>query len=381
MSQRNIDFAKLKFQYELYKTDIDARINKVLNSASFIMGPEILELEDELQRFTGAQHAITCSSGTDALLLALMALDIQPGDEVITSPFTFIATAETIALLGATPVFVDIEPDTCNIDARLIEGAITHRTKAIMPVSLYGQPADLGEIERIAKKHRLKVIIDGAQSFGAKYQGVTDSNLGDVSTTSFFPAKPLGCYGDGGAAFTNDDALAEKMRSLRVHGQLSRYHHQYIGIGGRLDTIQAAVLLAKLPHYEDEIRARLSVADYYETNLAGLFSKPRIKKDRTSVWAQYTLRLRDRTKFQEKVKCFGVPTVVHYPRPLHLQDCFTYLGQTKGAFPEAELAADEVVSLPMNAFLDQNELEYVVDTVNNVVVEDTFTPKVTADAN
>lgn len=367
MSQRNIDFAKLKFQYELYKTDIDARINKVLNSASFIMGPEIQELEVELQRFTGAKHAITCSSGTDALLLALMALDIQPGDEVITSPFTFIATAETIALLGAKPVFVDIEPDTYNLDAKMIEGVITNRTKAIMPVNLYGQPADLGEIDRIAKKHRLKVIIDGAQSFGSRYRGATDSNLGDISTTSFFPAKPLGCYGDGGAAFTNDDALAEKMRSLRVHGQLSRYHHKYVGIGGRMDTIQAAVLLAKLPHYSSELVARSEVAKFYFDNLPAELSRPAIRNGRESTWAQFTVRVGDRANFQSALKQQGIPTVVHYPKPLHLQECFNYLNYQEGVFPVSERAAGEVISFPMNAFLTRDELEYISARVHRAL--------------
>ena len=241
-----IDFAKLQYQYQLYKTEIDEAIHAVLDKSNYIMGEEVTQLEASLEAFTGSKHAITCSSGTDALLLAMMALDIKPGDEIITTPFTFIATAETIAFLGAIPVFVDIDEKTYNIDPSKIEEKITDKTKAIMPVSLYGQPADMDTIQDIANKHNLKVIIDGAQSFGSTYKGKTDSNLGDISTTSFFPAKPLGCFGDGGAVFTNDDALAAKMKSLRVHGQSKRYHHQYIGMGGRMDTLQCAIVNVKL---------------------------------------------------------------------------------------------------------------------------------------
>jgi UDP-2-acetamido-2-deoxy-ribo-hexuluronate aminotransferase len=244
-----IDFANLQLQYQTYKEKIDANLQTILNKSNYILGEEVGILEQELQNFTGAKYAITCSSGTDALLLALMAMDIQPGDEIITTPFTWISTGEMIALLKATPVFVDIEPDTYNLDANLIEAVITKKTKAIMPVSLYGQPADMDAIQAIADKYNLKVIIDGAQSFGSTFNKKTDSNLGDISTTSFFPSKPLGCYGDGGAVFTNNEDYAKKIKLLRVHGQNKRYHHQYIGIGGRLDTIQAAILLAKLPHF------------------------------------------------------------------------------------------------------------------------------------
>jgi len=243
-----IDFAKLQDQYQLYKTEIDEAIHAVLDKSNYIMGEEITQLEESLQEFTGAKYAISCSSGTDALLLAMMALDIKPGDEVITTPFTFIATAETIAFLGAVPVFVDIDEKTYNIDPSKIEEKIS--SKAIIPVSLYGQPADMEKIQNIANKHNLKVIIDGAQSFGSTFNNITDSAWGDISTTSFFPAKPLGCFGDGGVVFTDNEELAEKMKSLRVHGQ--RYHHKYIGIGGRLDTIQAAVLNVKLKHYKKD---------------------------------------------------------------------------------------------------------------------------------
>ncbi|MCH2159776.1 MAG: DegT/DnrJ/EryC1/StrS family aminotransferase [Oleiphilaceae bacterium] len=363
-----VDFANLQHQYQLYKDDIDARIEAVLNKSNYIMGTEVAELERELEKFTGAKYAITCSNGTDALILALMAMDIQSGDEVITTPFTFISTAESIACLKAKPVFVDIDPKTYNINPALIEAAITEKTKAIMPVSLYGQPADMDEINAIAQKHNLKVIIDGAQSFGATYKGQSEVHHGDFYTTSFFPAKPLGCYGDGGAVFTNNDEYAEKLKMLRVHGQNKRYHHKYIGIGGRLDTIQAAVLLAKLPRYADEVAARQNGAAIYDEQLANSnsasgFVLPYIKEDRTSVYAQYTLRVQGREQLQAQLKEVGVPTAVHYPMPLHLQECFAYLGLREGCFPESEKAAGEVMSLPMNAFLDAEQVNYVASQV------------------
>ena len=356
-----IDFAKLQYQYQLYKSEIDTAIQAVLSRSNYIMGEECDLLEREFEAFTEAKHACVCSSGTDALLLAMMALDIQSGDEIITTPFTFIATAETIALMKATPVFVDIQEDTYNIDPGKIEAAITPKAKAIMPVSLYGQPPDLDEIKAIADKHKLKVIIDGAQSFGATYKSKTDSALGDISCTSFFPAKPLGCYGDGGAVFTNDDQLAEKMRMLRVHGEGQRYHHKYIGMGGRLDTLQAAVLLAKLPHYRKEIEMRQRVAQIYNNKLPNSLglSLPQIKADRTSVWAQYTLGTQYRDSLQERLQKVGVPTAIHYPKPLHLQECFGYLGYKAGAFPVAEKAANEVISLPMNPFMTESELDFI----------------------
>ena len=361
-----IDFANLQHQYQCYKKDIDANIQAVLDKSNFIMGEEIQLLEQQLQAFTGAKHAITCSNGTDALLLAMMAMNIQPDDEIITTPFTFIATAETIALMKAKPVFVDIEENTYNIDATKIEAAITNKTKAIMPVSLYGQPADIGAIQTIADKHNLKVIIDGAQSFGATYKGKTDSNLGDISTTSFFPAKPLGCYGDGGAVFTNNDEYAEKMKMMHIHGQNKRYHHKYIGMGGRLDTIQAAILLAKLPHYESEIKMRQKVATAYTTGLNDSSIKPAIKNERSSVWAQYTIRVQNRDQIQKKLKQEGIPTAVHYPMPLHLQECFQYLAYKRGDFSIAEMVCNEVISLPMNPFLTDKEIKYISQQINSL---------------
>ena len=377
----NIDFANLQLQYQKYKTDIDANIQAVLNKSNYIMGEEVHELERALEGFTGAKHAITCSSGTDALLLAMMAMDIQPGDEIITSPFTFIATAETIALMKAKPVFVDIEPDTFNIDSNLIEAAITDKTKAIMPVSLFGQPADMDALEQLKIKHpKLKIIIDGAQSFGSTYKGKTDSNLGDISTTSFFPAKPLGCFGDGGAVFTNNENLATKMKALRVHGQAKRYHHKYIGMGGRLDTIQAAVLNVKLKHYPKDLALRQEVARNYSVSLSdqceskGIIT-PTLTPYNTSAWAQYSIRVKPdhthtshphssrRDAIQAKLKDKGIPTAVHYPMPLHLQECFQYLNYKQGDFPIAEIATNEVMSLPMNSFLTNDQVDYVVSNI------------------
>jgi len=338
----------------------------VLDKSNYIMGEEVNTLEENLQKFTGAKHAITCSSGTDALLLTMMALDINPGDEIITTPFTFIATAETIAFLGAVPVFVDIDEKTYNIDATKIEAAITKKTKAIIPVSLYGQPADIDAIQCIADQHDLKVIIDGAQSFGATYKGKTDSNLGDISTTSFFPAKPLGCFGDGGAVFTNDEKLADKIRSLRVHGQSKRYHHQYIGMGGRMDTLQCAIVNVKLKYYAKDLKKRQEVAEKYHQALTTKnqrFITPHINDSCTSVWAQYSIRVQDRDDLQAKLKAHGIPTAVHYPMPLHLQECFASLGYRKGDFPIAENISDEIISLPMNPYLSDETLSYISQKV------------------
>jgi len=359
-----IDFAKLQYQYQLYKTEIDEAMQAVLDKSNYIMGEEIAQLESSLQDFTGVKHGITCASGTDALLLSLMALDIQPGDEIITTPFTFIATAETIAFLKATPVFVDIDEKTYNIDPFKIEEKITTKTKAIMPVSLYGQPADMDAIQSIADRYALKIVIDGAQSFGSTYKGKTDSNLGDISVTSFFPAKPLGCFGDGGAVFTNNDALAEKIRSLRVHGQSKRYHHQYLGMGGRMDTLQAAVLNVKLKYYEKDLALRQEVAQKYHTALKEkALILPFVDEATTSVWAQYSVRIQDRDEVQNRLKEEDVPTAVHYPIPLHLQEVFKYLGYKKGDFPISERIASEIISLPMNPYICDEEIDCIVGNI------------------
>ena len=290
-----IPFIDLKTQYRALEDSIKARMHKVLEHGQYIMGPEVRELEQKLEAYTGAKHCITVASGTEALLISLMAMGIQPGDEVITTPFTFVATAEVIVLLGAKPVFVDIEPDTCNIDVTKIEAAITPRTKAIMPVSLYGQPCDMDEINAIADKHKLIVIEDAAQSFGAEYKGRKSCNLSTIGCTSFFPSKPLGCYGDGGATFTSDDAIAQACREIRVHGQSKRYVHTRIGVGGRMDTIQCAVVLAKMERFEWEVQQRLEIGRRYNE----IFDHVNVKRvtqrnDRTSVFAQYTVLIDNR---------------------------------------------------------------------------------------
>ena len=357
-----IDFANLQYQYQLYKNEIDEAIQNVLNKSNYIMGEEVTQLEKSLEEFTGASYAISCSSGTDALLLAMMALDIKPGDEIITTPFTFIASSETIALMGAIPVFVDIDEKTYNIDPKLIEEKITSKTKAIMPISLYGQPADMESIQNIANKHNLKVIVDGAQSFGSTFNGKTDSYLGDVSTTSFFPAKPLGCFGDGGAVFTNNEKLSLKIKSLRVHGQSKRYHHKYIGMGGRLDTLQAAVLNVKLKYYQKDLSLREEVASKYTVALKNKVNLvlPFVDNSTTSAWAQYSVRVKKRDEVQSSLKEKGIPTAVHYPVPLHLQECFSYLGYKKGDFPVSEIVSDEIMSLPMNPYISDEEMNYIV---------------------
>ena len=361
-----IDFAKLTYQYNLYKNEIDEAIAKVLNHGKYIMGPEINELEEKLCEFTGAKNAVTCSSGTDALLLAMMALDVKEGDEIITTPFTFIATAETIALLKAKPVFVDIDEATYNIDPEKIEKKITSKTKGIISVSLYGQPSDLDEINQIAKKHNLFHIVDGAQSFGATYKQKAEVHNCDIYTTSFFPAKPLGCYGDGGAVFTNNDELTQKMKMLRVHGQNKRYHHKYIGLGARLDTIQAAILLVKLKYYEKDLKLRQEVAEKYSEKLLEKIVKPTVKSDRTSAWAQYSIRINNRDEVQAKLKEAGIPSAVHYPMPLHMQECFKYLGYKEGDFPIAERVSKEIMSLPMNPYLSDEEIEYISSTLKDI---------------
>jgi len=360
----NIDFANLQKQYFMYKDEIKYEMDRVLDSASYIMGDAVTSLEKNLENFTGASYAISCSSGTDALLLAMMALDIKPDDEIITTPFTFIATAETIAFLGAKPIFVDIDEKTYNIDVEKIEEKITSKTKAIMPVSLYGQPANMDKIQAIADKHNLKVIIDGAQSFGSTYKDKTDSNLGDISTTSFFPAKPLGCFGDGGAVFTNNEELAIKMKSLRVHGQSKRYHHKYIGIGGRMDALQCAIVNVKLRHYPKDLALRQEVATKYNKALKDKdLILPFIDKNTTSAYAQYSIRVKNRDEVQAKLKSKGIPTAVHYPMPLHLQECFEYLGYKKGDFPISELVSSEIMSLPMNPYVSDDEISYISSNI------------------
>lgn len=358
-----INFIDLQGQYQKYKTEIDTEIHNVLDTSQYIMGEKVATLETNLANFCGVKHAIACSSGTDALLLALMALDIKAGDEVITTPFTFIATAEMIAFVGATPVFIDIDEKTYNLDVSKIEEKITSKTKAIMPVSLFGQIADMKKINTIAKKYNLKVIEDAAQSFGAEYQGQKSCSLSDIGCTSFFPAKPLGCYGDGGAIFTNDDVLAQKIRIILNHGQTQRYVHSHIGINGRLDAMQAVVLNVKLKFYEEEIAKRQEIAKQYNGKLHGVVT-PYVADGDLSVWAQYCIRVENRDAMLKKCADKGVPTGVYYPIPLHLQEVFQYLGYKKGDFPVTEKISCDIMALPMSAFLTQEEQDYIIKVIN-----------------
>lgn len=349
-----IQFIDLKTQYLAVKPALDARIQQVLDHGQYIMGPEVAELEGKLAEYTGAKHCITVASGTEALLISLMALGIKPGDEVITTPFTFVATAEAIALLGATPVFVDIEPDTCNIDAQLIADAISPKTRAIMPVSLYGQTADMDAINAVADRWNLPVIEDAAQSFGADYQGRKSCNLSTIGCTSFFPSKPLGCYGDGGAIFTSDSDLAKAMREIRIHGQERRYVHTRIGVGGRMDTLQCAIVLAKLGRFDWEVARRQEIGARYKRLLAGNVDTVAVRPGNSSVFGQFTVFVDDREKVQDKLKEAGVPTAVHYPVPLHLQPAYRDLCRLGSTLQVSECMARKVLSLPMSA--DLNEL-------------------------
>ena len=360
-----MQFTDLKTQYAALKPQIDAAIQRVLDHGQYIMGPEVAELERALAAFTGAKHCVTVASGTEALLISLMALGVGPGDEVVTTPFTFAATAETIVLLGATPVFVDIEPDTCNLDASRLDAAITPRTKAIMPVSLYGQVADMDEINAIAARHGLPVIEDAAQSFGAVYRGRRSCALSTFGATSFFPSKPLGCYGDGGALFTDDDSLAQAAREIRVHGQSARYTHTRVGVGGRMDTLQCAVVLAKLERFEWELQRRAAIGARYQRLLAGV-EQVAVRPDRNSVWAQFTVMVDARTAVQAALKEQGIPTAVHYPRPLDCQPAYARFARTDGC-PASQRAAERVLSLPMSADLSEADQDRVVQALKAVL--------------
>jgi UDP-2-acetamido-2-deoxy-ribo-hexuluronate aminotransferase len=343
------------------RSEIEDGIARVLAHGKYILGPEVDELENRLADYCGAKYCITCANGTDALQIALMAIGVGPGDEVITPGFSYIATAEATALLRGEPVYVDIDPVTYNLDPYLLEAAITPRTKAIIPVSLYGQPADYDEINAIADKYGLVVIEDGAQSFGATYKGKKSGNLTTIGCTSFFPSKPLGCYGDGGAVFTSDFELSKIIRQISRHGQDKRYFHERIGINSRLDTLQAAILLPKLTVLDDEIAARQRVAETYGTLLTPLGLKtPSVAPDCKSAWAQYTVRVRARHKVQATLKEYGVPTAVHYPLPLNRQPA---VANYSALLPEGDRAAEEVISLPMHPYLGYDALKHIASAI------------------
>lgn len=343
-----VPFIDLKPQYQALKQQIDAKIMKVLEHGQFILGPEVKECEKALADYVGVKHALSVSSGTDALMMALMALDLKPGDEVITTPFTFVATAEVPVLMGVNPVFVDIELDTYNMDLSQIEKKITKKTKAIMPVSLYGQMPDMNALMQIAEKHKLWIVEDAAQSFGAEFEGKKSCGFRHIGCTSFFPAKPLGCFGDGGAVFTDNDEFAKALEEIRTHGQSARYHHTRVGINGRLDTIQCAVLTEKLKRFPWEVEQRNKWANRYFEKLKHLEPKlklPKVMPNRLSAWAQYTVFVEDRAAFAKHLQDQGVPTSVHYPTPVHQQPA--YKQWANGPMPNSEKAAAHVISLPM----------------------------------
>lgn len=362
-----LPFLDLKPQYQALKPAILDRIGKVLEHGQFILGPEVAECEAALSEFLGIKHLLTCANGTDALMLALMAKGIGPGDEVIVPAFSFFATAEAVSLVGATPRFVDIEPETYNLDPKLLKGAINKKSKAIIPVGLYGQPADMDEISEIAKAHGLTIIEDAAQSFGSRYKGKR-SGFADMSCTSFFPAKPLGCYGDGGAIYTNDDELAAKLRMLRAHGESSRYQHDLIGMNGRLDTLQCAVLLVKLPRFEWEIEQRNRWAERYSRLLSPARDKirlPQIKDQRLSVWAQYTIHVPEREVLKNALGEKGVPTAIHYPVPIPGQKA--YGGMDLKPFPHSQWAASGVLSLPLYADMSEAIQDQIVNALLSLI--------------
>ena len=360
IQEKPMKFADLGIQFLAYENEIRAALDKVLASTAFINGPAVSELEDALASYCGAKYAVTCASGTDALLLGLMAQEIQPGDEVIVPAFTYIATASMVAFYKARPVFVDVDPITYTIDTQCIIEAITSKTKGIIPVSLFGQCAEMDEINNIASANGLWVMEDAAQSFGAAYKGQMSCNLSELSATSFFPAKPLGCYGDGGAVFTNDNKLAERIRMLRNHGQLKRYHHKVIGINGRMDTLQAAVLQVKLNYFQEEVVMRNTVAERYTEMLSGIVDVPTVLDGNTSTWAQYTIRTSKRDEIRKSLNKAGIPSAIHYPVPLGKQEAFAHCGSQMET-PVADNLVLTILSLPMHAFISANDQHRVVE--------------------
>jgi UDP-2-acetamido-2-deoxy-ribo-hexuluronate aminotransferase len=358
-----MDFIDLKTQYRKFEHAINDRIHRVLEHGRFIMGPEVEELEGHLAGFVGCRHAITVASGTDSLEIALRALGIGPGDEVLTVPFTWISTAEVVLQVGAKPVFVDIDPLDFNIAVDRIEGAITPRTKALLPVSLFGQMPDYDAINAIADRHGIAVIEDAAQSFGATRHGRKSCGVTHIASTSFYPAKPLGCYGEGGALFTDDDGMAEKMRAIRTHGGIRRHYHDLVGMNGRFDTLQAAIMLGKWPGFSDEVEARNRLGARYTEKLRDVCETPAVREGNTHVYAQYTIRVPDRDGLGEVLRERGIPTAVYYPKCLHEQPVFEPLGYKLGDFPEAESAARSVISLPLNPYLTEQEQDFVIEGV------------------
>jgi UDP-2-acetamido-2-deoxy-ribo-hexuluronate aminotransferase len=361
--RQDLNFIDLGEQFRRYSEEILDEIRKVLDSGQFVMGPAVEELERTLATHTGVNHAIACSSGTDALMLGMLALEVRPGDEIIVPDFTFFATAEVVAFIGATPVFVDVDEETLNMDVAGAAKCIGPRTKGIIPVSLFGQCADLDRLNALADDHGLWVMEDAAQSYGARYRGRRSGSLTTLAATSFYPAKPLGCYGDGGAVFTNDGEIALKIRELLNHGQSAPYKHSRIGINGRLDAIQASVLNVKLRHFEEEMSRKNRIAEMYQTRLDPYLRIPRIAAYNESVWAQYTVRSPSRDVIISDLKAQGIPTAVHYPIPLHRQEAFASMGLSDDSFPVSLKACDEVVSLPMHPFLTEKDVDRICTAI------------------
>ncbi|EGK8211900.1 DegT/DnrJ/EryC1/StrS aminotransferase family protein [Campylobacter coli] len=352
-----MNFINLQAQYLKYKEEIDSEIASVLSSSSFIGGAKLNEFETNLAQYTHVQHAIGCSSGTSALYLALRALDIKQGDEVIVPSFTFIATAEMVALLGAKPVFVDINLDNFNIDFELLKNAISPKTKAIIAVSMFGQMSNLQELNTFCESKNINLIEDGAQSFGASFKGEKSCSIAKISCTSFFPSKPLGAYGDGGAIFCNDESIAKNLRILLNHGQTDRYKHEFIGINARLDTLQAAILNVKLKHLDEEINKRQEIAKFYNENLTNC-QIPKIDENAISAYAQYSVLVEDRARVIKAFEKANIPYAIHYPTPLHKQPCFSEFSHLK--LEKSEFASEHILSLPFSAFLSQSEQESVI---------------------
>lgn len=364
-------FIDLATQYQRYKNEINLRMQQVLDHGQYIMGPEVFELEQILAEYVGVKYGISTSNGTHSLEIALRAWNIGAGDEVITVPFSWISSAEVISLVGATPVFVDIDPKTYLMDATKLEAAISERTKAIMPVSLFGQIPDMSSIAQIAEKYAIPVLEDAAQSFGATQNGKKSCGITHAGSTSFFPAKPFGCYGDGGALFTNDDELAETMRAIRTHGGVARHHHTHVGTNGRFDTLQAAVLLAKWPYFQEEVEARARIGKRYNELLADVCTTPLTEDGNTHVYAQYTIRVpkEQRDAIQASLKEKGIPTGVYYPKCFHEQPVYANLGYQWGDFPESEKASREVLSLPMHPFLTEEEQDQICQTLRKTLTQ------------
>ncbi len=351
-----------KNQYLKIKKEVDSAIQAVIDSTQFLQGPAVKEFETNVAKYLGCKYAIGCASGTDALQIAMMAMNIKPGDEIITTPFTFVATTETIAILGARPVYVDIDPKTFNIDAGKIEEQITPKTRALMPVHLYGQPAEMDKIMEIASKHKLYVIEDAAQALGAEYNGKKICTIGDINCISYYPSKNLGAFGDAGMMTTDNDELADKIRMIINHGSHRKYYHEILGVNSRLDSIQAAILNVKVQHLDEYCDARIAAAEKYNSRFKGVFAAPYILPGAKHIFHQYSIRVKRRNEMQEFLKESGIPSMIYYPVPLHLQEAYKY-DYKPGDYPISEEIAGDIISLPMHTELTDEQINYIADKV------------------